>query len=1074
MPIKRLIFFTRSAVQAALLTLVIILGTPVASALSEEINSLRIGGDYDIKTLRVGADFRECRRACQKDVSCKAWTFIKERVRKRKGINFNLGPDLNIGFGGKREVIPAQCRLKHSVGPKHANDCCVSGVKRVVVSRRPRKAELCATYAEKALEQQDENLSQQCRFRGTRWDSSYRGHYRWCMKSATRRSNRETRARDADLRDCRDNSSRKVRRNSSCDRYASTAMDILEQAKNNDCRSANRDWDREYERVYEWCVDHRPEERRRTLENAQAKLSSCIRRGGGPLNERCESYAEGALTQVKRANDNECRVSGTTWSDNFKTHYKACRKFSRREIRRKNDQRENFVNRCIRRGSQPRIMETGSVEVRQRNARQWHSVRFTKRFKDPVVIMGPVSFNGGQPAHARVRRVTSRGFEFRIEEFGEDGRHVKESLSYMVVEKGVHQLSKGGVIEAGTILTGADLVKRAWSRVNLSSSWRKAPVVLAQTQTFKGSDPVNARIKNVSRQNFEVTLSEQESDRDGHTREIVAYVAITQGASQVEGEANGNAVMWTGRASRASSKWRRVAFGSRFRNSAPALFATAQSSNGADTFDVRYRGLSRRDVNLRLQEEQSRDRETNHTNEVLGVVALPYGKYWASSSSRVYDQVARDPVAAPLPPVIEEGSLRNCRDYAEQAVVQYRRSIRGSCAFSGRTWHTNERRHMRWCRRNGLGAADDELQSHKGRLRRCLARVDEAPVEPGAIALDWRRIDGALKHVSVGADGTVWGVQKQGKVWARRGNKWRAVRGRVKQLDVGTAREIWSVGNNDRVYRWDGRKWRTIKGRLKQISVGANGTVWGVNARNRVYKYNGSGWTNIRGRLKQVSVGNRRHIWGVNSANSVFRWKAPGWQKMPGKMKQVSVASNGDVYGLSARNKVFKWSKRRNDWIGVKGTLRQLSVGNGSEIWGVNRLDRIYRARIVASADPYIPPHGHDAAPVAVGAWVALGCGKVGRRRKTDVISVGRGKGRFSAIKLKVSRNKVKLARVRVTFGNGQTQDLSIPGKVSKNTSSGPHDLNGNRRFISNISIDYRATASFPPRRSVVCLFVQN
>ncbi len=944
MPIERLIFLFKNAVHSALLVLLIVLTLPVGSALSEENNSLRIGGDYKFLKMSIGADFRECRRACKNDVSCRAWTFIKERVRKRKGINFNLGPDLNIGFGGKREVIPAQCRLKHSVGAKHANDCCVSGVKRVVVSRRPRKAELCATYAEKALEQQDENLSRKCRFRGSRWNSSYRGHYRWCIDSSTRRSDRESEARDADLRECRDNARGRKRRDRSCDRYASTALDILEQAKNNDCRSSNRDWGREYERVYEWCLDRRPRERRRTLKNAQAKLASCIRRGGGPLNERCEVYAEGALAQVKRAKNNQCRVGGSTWANDYRTHYQACRKLSRRELRRKEAQRTKFVNRCIQRGSQPRVMETGSVEVRQRNRRQWHSVRFNKRFKDPVVIMGPVSFNGRDPAHARVRRVTTRGFEFRIEEFGKDGRHVRERLSYMVIEKGVHQLANGGVIEAGTILTGADLVNRVWSNVDLSSRWRKIPVVLVQTQTFKGSDSVNARIKNVTRRNFEVTLSEQESDRNGHARELVAYVAISQGSIKIEGEGDANATLWAGRAARSNSKWRRVGFGVRFRDGTPALFATAQSSNGADTFDVRYRGLNSRDVNLRLQEEQSKDRETNHTNEVLGVVALPYGKYWASSSSRVYDQVARDPVAAPAP-VVENGNLRNCRVYAEHAVNQYRRSVRRSCAFRGPTWHANERRHLRWCRRNGLGAADDELQAHKVRLHRCMRRAEEEPVAPRPVKMNWRRVDGSLVHVSVGSDGTVWGVNSQGKIWSRRGNRWRAVRGRVKQLDVGTARVIWAVGADDTVYRWDRRRWKTVAGRLKQVSVGSDGTVWGINAANGIYARNGNSWRRIRGSLKQISVGSRRHIWGVNSANRIYRWSGRGWQEMPGSMQQVTVSSNGTVYGLSPDGRISKWNGRSNSWTEVDGRLSQISIGDGSVVWGVNKRNRVFKAR---------------------------------------------------------------------------------------------------------------------------------
>ena len=1080
MPLSKLISKISNGVVTTLFALLFVLMLPVGSVDAEENNSLRIGGDYKFITMRVGASFRDCQRACENDVSCRAWTFIRERVRKREGINFNLGPDLNIGFGGKREVIPAQCRLKHSVGPKHVNECCVSGVKRVVVRRRPSKAEQCATYAERAIEQQDENLSQRCHLRGPRWDSSYRAHYRWCMDSSSRRAKRETEARDADLLDCRDNVRERRRRDRACDRYASTAMDILEQAKANDCRSSNRDWDTEYERVYEWCLDNRPYKRRRTLENAQAKLAACMRRGGGPLDERCENYAERALAQVRRAKNNQCRVSGPTWANSFKTHYQLCRKRGRRVMRARNVQRANYIDRCIRRGSQAPVMETGFVEVRQRNKRQWHTVRFSKRFRDPVVIMGPVSFRGGDPAHARVRRVTSRGFEFRIEEFGKDGVHVRETLSYMVIEKGVHRFGDT-VIEAGTILTGADLVNREWSMVDLSSRWRRIPVVLAQTQTFKGPDPVVARVKGVTRRNFQLSLSEQESDRRGHTRELVAFVAISQGRGSLEGEIDDRTPLWAGRVSRANDRWLRVRFPIRFTEDVPALFSVAQSSNGADTFDVRYRGLGEREVRLRLQEEQSRDRETNHTNEVLGVVVLPHGKYWATSSSRIEDQIADDPVAPPVPPVADDGSLTNCRDYAERAVDQYRRSIRNSCAFTGRTWHVNERRHLRWCRRNGLGAAADELQAHKVRLRRCLARVEE-PVEPRGDDVDWQRVGGSLKHVSVGADGTVWGVGPRGKVWARRGGRWREKRGRVKQLDVGDGGEIWAVGNDDRIYRWSGRSWRVVAGRLKQISVGEDGRVWGTNANDRIFYRSGDRWVRVRGRLKQVSVGNRNNIWGVNAANSVFRWTAPGWQRIPGRMKQVSVASNGDVYGLSSSNEIFRWNRRGHRWIKLAGHLKQISAGDGREIWGVNRLNRIYRARVVVGRGrhphrpmpPVVVEDDDEIEVVDADGWKQLGCQKAGFGRDNDVISVGRRKGRFTAIKFKSSRGKVKFYRATVTFGNGRSQILSGIGKISKNSSTASIDLAGRRRFIDRITMNYKSVMTFPPREAIVCVFGKN
>lgn len=936
-------FQFRNGVFPLFLSLLLLLFVPGGKSLAAEMDSLRVGGDYKFLTLREGADFQECRRACKNDVSCKAWTFIKERVERRDGLNINLGPDLNIGFGGRKKIIPPQCRLKHTVGVKRSNECCISGVKRVVESRRPRKAELCADYAEKAVEQQDRNLSQRCRYRGSRWSGNYRAHYRWCMDTSRRNRIRETEIRADLLRQCRRD--RPVR-NRRCDRYAATAMDILQQARENDCRSSDSGWDDDVERIYEWCMDTRPARRKAVMERAQAKLAACIRRGGGVRIERCENYAEEALAQIARARKNRCGFSGPLWRNSFRTQYQFCRKNNRRETRRAIKRRDASINRCIRRASEARVLETGRVDVRQRNPRQWHVVRFNKRFKDPVVIMGPVSFNGSDPAHARVRRVTPRGFEFRIEEFGKDGTHVRETLSYMVVEKGIHRLN-GMTIEAGTILTGADLVKREWSPVRLFANWRERPVVLAQTQTFKGSDPVNTRVRNVTRRGFDVTLSEQESDRNGHTRELVAFVAMSQGRHRVENGPDESVMLWSGRVSRANDKWLNVRFPRRFVGEVPALFALAQSSNGADTFDIRYRALDQRRVQMRLQEEQSRDRETRHTNEVLGVVALPYGGYWATSSRPVEEQVADDGPVVPLPPVGSDIDLLNCRDYSERAVNQFRRARRNACGFAGQTWHGNEERHRRWCRRNGLGAASDVLERHRRQLRQCREQADVPRPGNEIIKVNWRRMGGRLKHVSAGAGGIVWGVGRDGKVWELRRGRWREKRGRVKQLDVGNAGEIWAVGNNDRIYRWSGRRgWKKVGGRLKQISVGADGAIWGTNANDWIYYRRGSKWVGVRGRLKQVSVGDSSNIWGVNAANDVFRWTSPGWQKLPGKMKQVSVAANGDVLAVSPDNEIFRWNSRRDDWDQLSGSMKQISAGNGRRIWGVNARDRVFRADI--------------------------------------------------------------------------------------------------------------------------------
>jgi hypothetical protein len=53
--------------------------------------------------------------------------------------------------------------------------------------------------------------------------------------------------------------------------------------------------------------------------------------------------------------------------------------------------------------------------------------------------------------------VTRKSFQFNIQEWAYlDGAHMKESISYMIVEEGVHQLKDGTWVEAGKIVGGSE------------------------------------------------------------------------------------------------------------------------------------------------------------------------------------------------------------------------------------------------------------------------------------------------------------------------------------------------------------------------------------------------------------------------------------------------------------------------------------------------------------------------------------------------------------------------------------------------------------------------------------------
>jgi len=62
------------------------------------------------------------------------------------------------------------------------------------------------------------------------------------------------------------------------------------------------------------------------------------------------------------------------------------------------------------------------------------------------------------------------------------------------------------------------------------------------------------------------------------------------------------------------------------------------------------------------------------------------------------------------------------------------------------------------------------------------------------------------------------------------------VGGSLKQVSVGSDGSVWGVNSLDKIYRWTGSDWTLVGGSLKQVSVGPDGSVWGVNSSNEIYR----------------------------------------------------------------------------------------------------------------------------------------------------------------------------------------------------------------------------------------------
>ena len=168
------------------------------------------------------------------------------------------------------------------------------------------------------------------------------------------------------------------------------------------------------------------------------------------------------------------------------------------------------------------VGEVGVLRLRQPDRATWQTVTFKQRYVNPVVVAQIMTWNGTQPAHTRVRKVSASSCELKVEEWDYlNGIHPTETIAYLVMESGIHAFPNRSSIEAGSVS-----IDHQWSSVAFAGGFDSRPVVLSSSLTYKGDHAIVTRHRNVSDTGFDIRLQEEEG-RDGtHRVEEVGWVAI--------------------------------------------------------------------------------------------------------------------------------------------------------------------------------------------------------------------------------------------------------------------------------------------------------------------------------------------------------------------------------------------------------------------------------------------------------------------------------------------------------------------------------------------------------------------
>ena len=234
-------------------------------------------------------------------------------------------------------------------------------------------------------------------------------------------------------------------------------------------------------------------------------------------------------------------------------------------------------------------------------------VEFGATITNAVVALTGTQSNG-DPYTLRIVDRDTTGFSVILDEweYQDNTRSASETINWMAVQAGVYQLADGRMLEAGTMVTDAKGANLAFT-----AKFAGTPVLLTSVMSNYRPEAVHSRLASVSATGANVVLETEKARAGQSGKELVGYIAISQGAG-VQLIADG--VDSTKRSFKVSGTFSNM-----------VVLAQEQSSKETDPAIAKIAGATGSTVQLFLEEDQSVTLDSSHKKENLGVIGLQAG-----------------------------------------------------------------------------------------------------------------------------------------------------------------------------------------------------------------------------------------------------------------------------------------------------------------------------------------------------------------------------------------------------------------------------------------------------------------
>lgn len=153
--------------------------------------------------------------------------------------------------------------------------------------------------------------------------------------------------------------------------------------------------------------------------------------------------------------------------------------------------------------------------------------------------------------------------------------------------------------------------------------------------------------------------------------------------------------------------------------------------------------------------------------------------------------------------------------------------------------------------------------------------------------------------------------------------------------------------------------------------------------------------------------------------------------------------------------------------IRVRQVFKAGTSSRDIQLTGGNRFIKQIVVTYRAKAPAKIVFFGTESKTRPVGNWDKLGCREVSFGVDHDTVMVGRQDGAFTAIRLRVRKAPIEMFGLRVTYANGQAEELKVRTVIKDGGVTRDIDLTGGRRGIAKVDLLYKSIPTFKGRAEV-------